>query len=129
MTKFDKRVLYETLYKAFYPDSVVAFATTNGYRMCVNDPLMVDYDVLYAIDPSIESKTWVSISNLDDVPCIVIKINDYFVSYDYGDTIDGIENGKFSYLRQPPEDQAWVRRVFMAITQAFTNAGYVAPMP
>lgn len=43
MSKIDKRILYETLYKAFYPQSIVAFATTNGYRMCVNDPQMVDY--------------------------------------------------------------------------------------
>ena len=88
---------------------------------------MVDYDVLYAIDPSMDSKTWVSISNLNAVPRIVIKINDYFVAYDYGATIDSIENGEFSYLKQPQADQAWVRHVFTVITQAFIDAGYVAP--
>lgn len=89
---------------------------------------MVDYDVLYAIDPSMESKTWVSISNMNAVPHIVIKINDLFVAYDYGATIDSIENGEFSYLKkQPQADQAWVHHVFTVITQAFIDAGYVVP--
>ncbi len=98
MSKIDKRILYETLYKAFYPQSIVAFATTNGYRMCVNDPQMVDYDVLYAIDANMESKTWMTIGNLNAVPHIVIKINDFYVVYDYGATIDSIEKGDFSYF-------------------------------
>lgn len=34
---------------------------------------------------------------------------------------------KFSYLKQPQADQAWVRHVFTVITQAFIDAGYVAP--
>lgn len=127
MSMIRKKILYETLYKAFYPQAVVALATTNGYRMCANEPQMVDYDVLYAIDSSMESKTWVSISNLNAVPHIVIKINDFFVAYDYGATIDSIENGEFSYLKQPQADQAWVRHVFTVITQAFIDAGYVAP--
>ncbi len=127
MSMISKKILYETLYKAFYPQAVVAFATTNGYRMCANEPQMVDYDVLYAIDPSMESKTWVSISNMNAVPHFVIKINDFFVAYDYGATIDSIENGEFSYLKQPQADQAWVRHVFTVITQAFIDAGYVAP--
>ena len=129
MSMISKKILYETMYKAFYPQAIVAFATTNGYRMCANEPQMVDYDVLYAIDPSMESKTWVSISNLNAIPRIVIKINDHFVAYDYGATIDSIENGEFSYLGQPQTDQAWVRHVFTVITQAFIDAGYVAPTP
>jgi hypothetical protein len=129
MSKIDKRILYETLYKAFYPQSIVAFATTNGYRMCVNDPQMVDYDVLYAIDANMESKTWMTIGNLNAVPHIVIKINDFYVVYDYGATIDSIEKGEFSYLGQPQNDQAWVRHVYTVITQAFIDAGYVAPTP
>ena len=129
MSKIDKRILYETLYKAFYPQSIVAFATTNGYRMCVNDPQMVDYDVLYAIDANMESKTWMTIGNLNAVPHIVIKINDFYVVYDYGATIDSIEKGEFSYLGQPQNDQAWVRNVYTVITQAFIDAGYVAPTP
>ncbi len=123
----NKRILYESIYKAFYPDSVVAFATTKGYRMCVDDPQMVDFDVLYAIDPSMESKTWVEIGNLNGIPRIVIKISDFYVPYSLGDTIKSIEQRNPSYRNLTQDDQAWVGHVYTIITQAFIDAGYVFP--
>lgn len=125
----NKRILYETLSRAFYPDSVVAYSTTSGIRTCVNDPLMVDYDIICAIDPQLESKTWVEITSLKGVPRIAIKINDFYVAYDLGDTIDSIENQNPSFRSLPPTDQAWVGHVFTIITQAFIDAGYFATQP
>ena len=119
----NKRVLYESLYKAFYPDSVVAFGTTKGYRNCVDDPNMVDYDVLYAIDPKMESKTWVSITNLDSVPRVLIKINDFYVVYDIGTPIEKIEKEAPSYRSLSTQDQTWVGKVYTTINQAFIDAG------
>ena len=121
----NKRKLYEELYRAFYPESIVAFGTTNGYRNCVEDPQMVDYDVLYAIDPNMESKTWVSIINLDSVPRVLIKINDFYVVYDLGTPIEKIENETPSYRRLSAQDQTWVGKVYTTINQAFIDAGYV----
>lgn len=120
----NKRLFYEKLYKAFYPESVVAFGTTKGYRNCVDDPNMVDYDVLYAIDPKMESKTWVSITNLDSVPRVLIKINDFYVVYDIGTPIEKIEKETPSYRSLSTQDQTWVGKVYTTINQAFIDAGY-----
>lgn len=123
----NKRILYEKLYQKFYPQLIVAFATTNGYRMCSYDQQMVDFDVLYALGPSMESKTCIEIGNFNDVPRIVIKINDFIVAYNLGDSIDGIENKTPSYSTCPKEDQAWVEQVYTTINQAFVDAGCVCP--
>lgn len=120
----NKRILYEELYKAFYPESIVAFATTNGYRTCVDDPQMVDYDVLYAIDPHQESKTWVEISGFAGTPRILIKINDFYVVYDLGTKIEKIESEHPSFRTLPTQDQSWVGLVYNTINQAFIDAGY-----
>lgn len=123
----NKRILYEKLYQQFYPQAIVAFATTNGYRMCSYDQQMVDYDVLYAIDPSMKSKTWIEIGKFNGVPHIVIKINDFFVAYNLVDILDSIENQTPSYRTLPKTDQAWVEQVYTTINQAFVDAGYVFP--
>ena len=123
----DKRKLYGTLYKAFHPESIVAFATTKGYRVCKADPQMVDYDVLYAIDPQMESKTWIQITEIDKTPRVVIKKNDFFVVYNLGDTIESIEQQKPSYREQPEEDQIWIGKAYTTINQAFVDAGYQFP--
>lgn len=119
----NKRKLYEELYKAFYPESVVAFATTNGYRTCIDDQQMVDYDVLYAIDPSMESKTWIEVSGFSGKPRIVIKINDFYVAYNLGSKIEDVENANPSYRSLPPQDQCWVGKVYTTISRAFIDAG------
>lgn len=120
----DKRILFEELYKAFYPESVVAFATTKGYRTCVDNPQMVDYDVLYAIDSRMESKTWIEISGFSEKPRVVIKINDFYVVYDLGTKIEDIENNNPSYRTLSPQDQSWVGMVYTTINQAFIDAEY-----
>lgn len=123
----NKRKLYEALYRAFNPDSVVAFGTTKGYRMCETDSQMVDYDVLYAIDPSMESKTWIQISDFDNTPRIVIKKDEFFVTYSLGDSIKSIENQHPSYRSLSKENQAWIGQVYTTINQSFIEAGYQFP--
>lgn len=122
----NKRKLYDSLCRAFWPELLVVYSTTKGIKMCEDEPNMVDYDILSALEPKPEmSKTWVQISNLSGVPHIIIKINDFFVDYDLGEKIVDIENRKPSYRNLPPADQTWVGKKYTEITQAFVDAGYV----
>ena len=120
----NKRKIYEFLCRDLYPETIVAFATTNGYRVCANDPEMVDYDILYAIDSNIKSRIGVQISNFTRVPRVVIQIDDFYVCYNLGDTMNEIEAQKPSFRSLPSADREWIVKVHSVIMQAFANAGY-----
>lgn len=122
----NKRKLYEYLYRALYPDLVVVYSTINGVRMCKDDPNMLDYDILTAIEPKedVESKTWIEICDFSKVPHIIIKVNGFFVYYDLGEDITEIEKRDPSYRKLSLSDQAWDGKVYATITQAFIDAGY-----
>lgn len=121
----NKRQLYESLYGSFYPESIVAFATINGYRVCANDPEMVDYDLLYAIDTKAESNSWVEISDLSKSPRVVLRINEFHVRYDLGQDLKEIIQQYPSYDKLPIEEQEWIKKAHTAITQSFVAAGWL----
>jgi len=120
----NKRQLYESLYRSFYPESIVAFATINGYRVCANDPEMIDYDLLYAIDAKVESNTWVEISVLSKTPRVVLRINEFHAKYDLGLNLNEIIQQYPSYNKLPIEEQEWIKKTHSAITQAFVAVGW-----
>lgn len=122
----NKRILYESLYKAFNPKMVVVYSTINGIRMCKDESDMIDYDILTLVEPKeeVESKTWIEICDFSKVPHIIIKVNDFFVYYDLGEDITEIEKRNPSFRSLSSSDQIWVGKVYTTITQAFVNAGY-----
>lgn len=121
----NKRTLYESLYKSFYPKSIVAFATTNGYRVCKDDPQMVDYDILYAIDSGEESKTWVQITSFTATPRISFRINELHIEYALGTAMVDLVDLEGSFNGFSQDELDWINKAYTAINQAFADAGYV----
>lgn len=119
---YNKRTLYSELYKALYPNQIVAYSTISGYRTLQGDPLLVDYDILVAIDPSQESKTWLQISDLTSTPYIIMRINEFYIYYHLGASFNDVADEKPSVLNQPTADQQWVKNMMAIIDKAFASA-------
>lgn len=123
MMLYNKKILYEELYKALYPKSIVAYATTFGYRELIDG--FCNYDLLIAMEASLNSKTWIQISDIDAKPHIIMKINDFYVCYDLGAKYDEAVKGKPSINNLAEDDQNWIKNMMDIIDNTFNDAKVV----